>query len=102
MSAEACPLPSRSPGHESAIVDRLLQAKRVAIVGMSDDAMRPSHGIGGYLISHGYEVIPINPKHDEILGRKCYARLADVPGPIDLVDVFRRSEYCADVVREAI
>ncbi len=102
MPAEACPLPSRSPGRESATVDRMLEANRIAIVGMSEDPERPSHGIGGYLMSHGYEVIPVNPNHEQILGQKCYARLADVPGPIDLVDVFRRSEYCADVVRDAI
>ena len=53
-------------------------------------------------MSHGYEVIPVNPNHDEVLGRKCYARLADVPGEIDLVNVFRRPQFCADVTREAI
>src|SRR5688572_25983469 len=102
MANEACPLPSRVPGVEAPAVDRMLQAKRIAIVGMSDDPMRPSNGIGGYLMSHGYEVVPINPKHDEVLGMKCYARLSDVPGKIDLVNVFRRPLACADVVREAV
>ena len=99
---EYCPLPSRSPGDEAAAVDRMLAAKRVAIVGMSDDANRPSHGIGSYLASHGYEVIPVNPTHTVVLGRKCYASLSDVPGKIDLVNVFRRSQFCADVARQAI
>ena len=85
-----------------AAVDRMLKAKRVAVVGMSDDPTRPSHGIGGYLAAHGYEVIPVNPTHEKVLGRKCYARLSDVPGTIDLVNVFRRSEFCADVTRDAI
>ena len=100
-SGEACPLPIREPGAEAAAVDRMLQAKRVAIVGMSNDPDRPSHGIGGYLKSHGYEIVPVNPTHESVMGMKCYARLADVPGKIDLVNVFRRPEFCADVAREA-
>ena len=99
---ESCPLPLREPGAESSAVDRMLKAKRVAVVGMSDDASRPSHGIGGYLASNGYEVIPVNPNHDQLLGKKCYARLADIPGGVDLVNVFRRPQFCADVTREAI
>ena len=102
MSNESCPLPLREPGAESSAIDRMLAAKRVAVVGMSDDPSRPSHGIGGYLEAHGYEVIPVNPNHDSINGRKCYATLADVPGEIDLVNVFRRPHFCADVTREAI
>ena len=102
LDNESCPLPLRSPGAESSAIDRMLKAKRVAVVGMSDDPSRPSHGIGGYLMSHGYEVIPVNPNHDQVLGMKCYARLADVPGEIDLVNVFRRPQFCADVARDAI
>ena len=102
MSEESCPLPLRTPGAESAAVDRMLKAKRVAIEALSDDPSRPSHGIAGYLASHGYEVIPVNPNHDQVLGQKCYARLSDVPGEIDLVNVFRRPQFCADVTREAI
>ena len=102
MSAESCPLPSRSPGTEASVVDRMLKAKRIAVVGMSDDPEKPSHGIGGYLVAHGYEVIPVNPKNEQVLGLKCYPRLADVPGQIDLVNVFRRPEFCDDVTRQAI
>ena len=100
--SEQCPLPLRTPGAESSAVDRMLKAKRIVVVGMSDDPDRPSHGIGGYLAAHGYEVIPVNPNHDEVLGKKCYARLGDVPGEIDLVNVFRRPQFCADVTRDAI
>ena len=100
--SEQCPLPLRTPGAESAVVDRMLKAKRIVVVGMSDDPSRPSHGIGGYLAAHRYEVIPVNPNHDEVLGQKCYARLSDVPGGIDLVNVFRRPQFCAEVTREAI
>ena len=102
MPEESCPLPLRTPGAESAAVDRMLRAKRVVVVGMSDDPGRPSHGIGGYLAAHGYEVIPVNPNHDQVLGQTCYARLSDVPGEIDLVNVFRRPQFCAEVTREAI
>jgi predicted CoA-binding protein len=102
MSSEYCPFPSRLPAAETAAVDRMLKAKRVAVVGLSDDPSRPSHGIASYLLAHGFDVIPVNPTHENALGRKCYARLADVPGLIDLVNVFRRSEFCADVTRDAI
>ena len=99
---EAGPMPSRGRGDEAAMIARMLGAQRIAIVGLSDDPSRPSHGIGAYLLSHGYDVVPVNPTHDEVLGRTSYGSLAEVPGPVDVVNVFRRPEYCADVVREAI
>jgi predicted CoA-binding protein len=101
-SGEACPLPVREPGAEATAVDNMLAAKRIAIVGLSDDPDKPSHGIAGYLISHGYDVVGVNPNHREVLGRPCYAALADVPGEVDLVNVFRRPQFCADVTRDAI
>jgi predicted CoA-binding protein len=102
MTPEYCPLPSRPTAAETAAVDRMLKAKRIAVVGLSDDPSRPSHGIASYLIAHGYDVVPVNPTHQSVLGRKCCAKLADVPGLVDVVNVFRRSEFCADVTREAI
>jgi predicted CoA-binding protein len=102
MSPEYCPLPSRPTAAETAAVDRMLKATRVAVVGLSDDPSRPSHGIASYLMAHGYEVIGVNPNHEKVFGRRCYARLADVPGIVDVVNVFRRSEFCGDVAREAI
>ena len=101
-TGEACPLPIRTPGAEASAVDRMLAAKRIAIVGLSDDPDKPSHGIAGYLISHGFDVVPVNPNLQTVLGRKSYASLADVPGEIDLVNVFRRPEFCADVTRDAV
>src|SRR4051812_32571433 len=98
MANEACPLPARLPAQEASAVDRMLQARRIAVVGMSDDPMRPSNGIGGYLMSNGFEVIPVNPTHDQVHGQKCYHSLADVPGQVDLVNVFRRPAACAQVV----
>jgi predicted CoA-binding protein len=102
MSAEACPLPSRASDQEAAAVDRMLKGKRIAIVGASDDPLRPSNGIAGYLLSHGFDIVPVNPNHDVVVGRKCYSKLADIPGKLDIVNVFRRPLACADVVRDAI
>ena len=95
-------MPSRGRGDDAAMIARMLDARRIAVVGLSDDVTRPSHGIGEYLMSHGFDVVPVNPNHNEVLDRPCYPTLAAVPGPIDVVNVFRRPEFCADVVRDAI
>jgi len=84
------------------MIQRLLKARRIAVVGASDNEMRPAHYVAAYMLDHGYEIIPINPNHDMVFGRKCYATLADVPGEIDMVNVFRRPGFCAEVTREAI
>src|SRR5688500_4471097 len=99
---DACPLPKKPADDEGSIIRRLLRAQRIAIVGLSDDPSRPSHEIGEYLIAQGKTVLPVNPNHTNVLGLKCYATLPEVPGPIDLVDVFRRPEHCAGVARDAI
>lgn len=102
MEGQSCPLPSNPGDAESTSIRRMLAAHRVAIVGLSDDPSRPSFGIASYLISVGKQVIPVNPNHTSIQGLKCHASLEQVPGPIDLVNVFRRPEHCAQVVRSAI
>lgn len=79
----------------------LEQAKVIAVVGASPDRARPSHEIMRYLIDHGFDVVPIRPGCDAILGLPCYPDLASVGRPIDVVDVFRRSEAAAGVAREA-
>lgn len=80
----------------------LRSARRVALVGLSSKPERPSYNVARYLLDHGYEVIPVNPYEHEVLGRPAYARLADVPGPIDIVDVFRRSRFVPEVATEAV
>ena len=80
----------------------LIENKRVAIVGLSDDWYRPSNFVGKYLLEHGFEVIPVNPKYDEILGQKCYADLKDIPTPVDIVDLFQRSDRIPPFVDDAI
>lgn len=76
--------------------------KRVAIVGLSADWSRPSNFAAKYLIDHGFEVIPVNPKYDEILGQKCYADLEDIPTPVDIVDLFQRVDRIPPFVDQAI
>ncbi len=66
--------------------------KRVAVVGLSADWSRPSNFAAKYMLDHGFEMIPVNPKYDEILGKKCYPDLKSIPGPVDIVDLFQRSE----------
>jgi predicted CoA-binding protein len=80
----------------------LIENKRVAIVGLSADWSRPSNFVGKYLLEHGFEVIPVNPKYDEILGQKCYADLKDIPTPVDMVDLFQRSDRIPPFVDDAI
>jgi predicted CoA-binding protein len=102
MPDDACPLPTRLGDDESAAVRRMLAGRRIAVVGLSDDPSRPSHDVASYLISAGKDVIPVNPNYRSVLGRRCYASLDEVPGQIDVVDVFRRPEHCAEVARQAV
>ena len=102
MPGQACPMPNPNDADDKALILQLLGAKRIAVVGMTDDPSRPSHYVPAYLIAQGKEVIPVNPKYPSILGRTCYPSLKDIPGGIDLVNVFRRAEFCPDVVRDAI
>ena len=84
------------------IAELLRSAKTIAVVGLSDRRMRPSYGVSQYMQSVGYRIIPVNPNITEVLGEKAYARLEDVPEHIDIVDVFRRSEYVPEIVESAI
>ena len=84
------------------IAEMLKTAKTIAVVGLSGSRMRPSYGVSEYMQRAGYKIIPVNPQESEVLGQKCYARLEDVPEPIDIVDVFRRSEFVPDIVNSAI
>ena len=81
----------------------LRDAKTIAMVGASPNPAKPSHGVMAYLLAHGYRVIPVRPADcDDVLGVPCVSSLAEVAEPIDLVDVFRRPEYCAAHAREAV
>jgi len=80
----------------------LTDYKRVAMVGLSADWSRPSNFAAKYLLDHGFEVIPVNPKYPEILGQKCYADLRDIPTPVDIVDLFQRVDRIPYFVDQAI
>lgn len=83
--------------------DRILRSARtIAVVGLSPDPHRPSHGVARYLQRAGYRIIPVNPNVDQVLGEVAYANLSDVPHAVDVVDVFRRSEFVGPIVDEAI
>jgi predicted CoA-binding protein len=99
--SDACemPLHNASP-HE--VRELLASAHTIAVVGLSDKPARDSYHVAAYLQGQGYRIIPVNPNVTEVLGEKAYARLRDVPEPIDIVDVFRRPEAVPAVVDEAI
>ncbi|HLG98960.1 MAG TPA: CoA-binding protein [Bryobacteraceae bacterium] len=84
-------------------IPELLRSSRViAVVGLSSKKFRASYGVAEYMQREGYRIIPVNPNEAEVLGEKSYARLEDIPEPIDIVDIFRRSEFVGPVVDSAI
>ncbi len=84
------------------IADLLKNAKTIAVVGLSDSPLRPSHGVSAYMQTQGYRIIPVNPQISDALGERSYASLLDVPDKIDIVDIFRRSEHVDEIVDQAI
>ena len=84
------------------IRDLLQRSKTIAVVGLSDSPMRPSYGVSAYMQSHGYKIIPVNPTIAETLGEKSYSSLGEVPEKIDIVNIFRRSQYVEELVDRAI
>ena len=80
----------------------LREAKVIAVVGLSADWFRPSYFAAKYMQEHGYRVIPVNPKYAEILGEKCYPSLSDIPRPVDIVDVFRKTADVMPIAEDAI
>jgi uncharacterized protein len=84
------------------IADVLKYSKTIGVVGLSNNPLRPSHGVSAYMQSQGYRIIPVNPNIDECLGEKAYRSLLDVPDKIDIVNIFRRPEFVEEVVDQAI
>ena len=86
-----------------ATLRRILQGCRtLAVVGLSADWFRPSYFAASYMQAKRYRIVPVNPRYDEVLGERCYARLEDIPFAVDLVDVFRRTEDVLPVARGAV
>jgi predicted CoA-binding protein len=80
----------------------LKSARTIAVVGLSADWNRPSNFAAKYMQHHGYKVIPVNPRYGEVLGERCYASLEEIPVPVDIVDVFRRTQDVLPIARAAI
>ena len=82
---------------------RILKTNKIiAVVGLSGDWFRPSYFAAKYMLEHGYTVIPVNPRYQEILGRRCYRSLREIPGKVDIVDVFRRTGDVMPIAEDAI
>src|SRR6266576_3999983 len=85
------------------VAEKILDSARtIAVVGLSANPRRPSHGVARYLQRAGYRIIPVNPNVADVLGERAYPALAALPGPVDVVEVFRRSEFAGGIVDEAI
>jgi predicted CoA-binding protein len=95
-------LPEGAKASADPILEILKNYKNIAVVGLSSNRARPSHGVAQYIKSAGYRIIPVNPNEKEVLGEKSYARLEDVPEKIEIVDIFRRAEEVPAVVASAI
>jgi predicted CoA-binding protein len=95
-------LPDGGEAGPDPIGEILKRYKTIAVVGLSSNPMRPSHGVASYIQGAGYRIIPINPNEREVLGEKSYPRVEDVPEKIEIVDIFRRAEDVPPVVEGAI
>ena len=95
-------LPDGVPPSADPIFDILTKYKTIAVVGLSSNPARPSHGVSEYMQSSGYQIIPVNPNEMDVLGEPSYARLEDAPQKIEIVDIFRRPEEVPPVVDAAI
>jgi hypothetical protein len=84
------------------VTELLTHAKTIAVVGLSDNSLRASHGVSAYMQGHGHRVIPVNPHIDSCLGEKAYSSLLDVPEKIDIVNIFRRPQFVQEIVDQAI
>lgn len=84
------------------IAELLKKSRTIAVVGLSNNPLRASHGVSAYMQSHGYRIVPVNPRIHGALGEKAYPSLLDVPEKIDIVNVFRRPEFVEEVVDQAI
>src|ERR1700679_2513111 len=87
---------------DAVVAELFRTARTIAVVGLSSNRFRASYGVSRYMQSAGYRIIPVNPNEREVLGEKSYARLEDVPEKIDIVNIFRRSEFVSEVVDSAI
>jgi uncharacterized protein len=90
------------PSASDPIRELLDRSKTIAVVGLSNSPLRPSHGVAAYMQTHGYRIIPVNPNIKGALGEKAYPSLLEVPEKIDIVNIFRRPQFVGEVVNHAI
>jgi len=83
-------------------IEEILEYRNIAVVGISNNPERPSNFVARFLVGHGYNIIPVNPKLEEWNGKKCYPDLLSIPEPVDVVDIFRRADAVPPIVDEAI
>jgi len=88
--------------NDEALTRLFKESKTIAVVGLSDNPSRASYGVARFLQRQNFRVIPVNPGFSEVLGEKCYANVKDIPDSVDIVDVFRRSEFMPEVVADAL
>ncbi|MBI4054871.1 MAG: CoA-binding protein [Elusimicrobia bacterium] len=100
MEPVSCRVPSGGGAED--IVERIFALRTIAVVGCSPKPERPSHYVAAYLKEQGYRIIPVNPGQKEILGEQCFPNLSAISEPVDVVDVFRRSEQVLPIIQEAI
>lgn len=93
---------TKQDSHSDSELRKIYQLKNIAVVGMSKNEEKAGNFVPKYLIEHGYNVIPVNPTITEVLGRKSYPTIADIPEKVDIVDIFRKSEDVPTVVEDAI
>jgi predicted CoA-binding protein len=91
-----------TPYQRPEVIRKVLGQQKIAIVGLSSNELRASNFVGRYLQNNGYEIFPVNPREERILGRKSFASLSDIPEAIATVDVFRHSSAVPDIAREAV
>jgi uncharacterized protein len=84
------------------MTELLRNAKTIAVVGLSNNPARASLGVSRFLQRHGYRIIPVNPKETQVLGEKAYASVKEIPDPVDIVDIFRRSAHVPEVIDDAL
>ncbi len=94
-------MPHSNPTDE-ALRELLSSARTIALVGASSDPRRPAHGVMKFLLRRGFHVVPVAPGEAEVLGQRAYASLAEIPEPVDIVDVFRRADKTPDIADEAV
>ena len=91
-----------STADDGTLKQLLTDSHTIAVVGLSANPQKDSHKVAAYLKNHGYQIIPVNPAADEILGEKSYPDLKSIPESVDIVDVFRRPEFLPEIAKQAV